>query len=82
MFLTEEEMAFSKIKVLHNPKVEQKYFCIACKLGGFTVKEDVFMEDATDQSRVANHNMFESYSDATIILNEIKHIFKCLGDKK
>jgi len=82
MFLTEEEMAFSKVKALHNPKVGQKYFCIACKLGGLTIKEDIFVDDATDQLRIENHNMFESHSDAAIILNEINNIFKGLGDKK
>jgi len=72
----------AEVVPLKKPALHQKYFCIACKLGGLTIIESIFMDDAVDQSRLEHYNMFKSPNDAAIILDEINNVFKRLGDRK
>jgi hypothetical protein len=72
----------TSIRVLKTPKRGEKYYYIGCSLGLFSVKEEIFADDTTDQLRLKHYNMFEFSRDAEKVLKEVTKIFEDIGGNK
>jgi len=52
------------------------YYYIGEKLGKFAVMNTIFMNDSTDNHRIADKNVFTNPSEAQIVLDKINNILK------